>query len=97
MHAVEEVAAPPYLFTAEEVVYEIVDDCGQRAIASHRRHAFDEYVQRYDRISGLLKEPAIREGSVYGSHTVVLEAQALWEAALAALKLDPFYFVDKTA
>ena len=53
------------------------------------------YEQRYDRILDILDETDYQVGNVLEAKCYVLNAQAVWEKALAMLKKNPYYFVDK--
>ena len=95
-HAIEEIVTPPYLFGAP-LDYELVDGDGQRVVKRYLPHNFEGYRQRYERIAALLYEPALRAGRVLAATVQVLDAAALWEAALGALRRDPLAFVEQIA
>lgn len=94
MHAVEERIEPPYLY-GEVVEYQICLADGQPYRMRVRSHNFKGWEQRYDRVSQLLAEPDLRRGKLLAADCHLVEAAALWPAALAALRADPLYFVDR--
>jgi len=94
MHAVEELAEPPYLF-GDTIEYRVVLADGTETRLRCRRHAFRGFVQRYDRIAQVLPVGATRVGSVLEATAHVIECEPMWEVAKAALRKDPLYFVDR--
>jgi len=94
MHAIEEVAQPPYLF-GDPLTYTLVDTEGRSYQKSYTVHNFDVWVQRYDRISLVLDAPAIQQGHVLEAEVHLLEARSLWSAALKALEKDALFFVER--
>ena len=93
MHAVEELVIPPYLF-AGVTEYGLVASDGTRCAMAMRNHGFDGWVQRYDRIAQVLPPAAMRFGTVLDAECHLLECEAMRDAALAALRRDPLYFVE---
>jgi aminoglycoside 3-N-acetyltransferase len=93
MHGVEELAVPPYLF-GETSQYTIRLDAGRELGMTVRNHNFAGWAQRYERITGLLDDSALRQGNVLLAACHLVEAAALWPAALQALQQNPFYFVE---
>ena len=93
MHGVEELVEPPYLF-GETVRYRLVRADGGECEMAFRRHSFRGCVQRYERIAPLLGDEALRTGSVLAAQAQLLEARAMWEAAL---RRDAFFFVDRVS
>jgi aminoglycoside 3-N-acetyltransferase len=96
MHGVEELAEPPYLF-GEPLDYHIRLADGSDRRMSVRTHNFAGWAQRYERIAELLQPPDLRAGHILHADCYLLEAAALWPAALAALRRDPLYFVESIA
>lgn len=96
MHAVEEAAAVPYVFSPGWVAYELIDGQGQRRAFPSRRHNHSErgWRQRYDRLETLLPEHAHCRGSVQQASADLLHVPAMWDCALKQLEHDPYYFVD---
>lgn len=99
MHAIEEYVEPPYLF-GDEKEYLIVDGTGRRYMKRYRCHSFREngakvWRQRYDRIAELPGPPFITIGKVLEATVHVIETQRLKAAALAKLRADPLFFVDR--
>lgn len=93
MHAVEELVEPPYLF-AGSVEYRVKRADGSEVMARLRRHGFEGYAQRYDRLAAVLPPGGMRVGRVLTATVQVIECPAMWEAAEAALRRDPLYFVE---
>lgn len=94
MHGVEEVTHAPYLFGGM-VTYRLICEDGSSLSYTCRRHAFVGWRQRYDRVRHLLASGTeIREGRVLQATIYLLEAQALWQRAAAAMRQEPFYFVE---
>jgi len=98
MHAIEEMVAPPYLFD-EPCDYRLIGEDGQVQTKAYTLHPLHlrGWVQRYDRVEPLMAAPGLRRRPVLAAKAFLLEARALWEAALAALRRDPLYFVDPPA
>jgi aminoglycoside 3-N-acetyltransferase len=94
MHAVEEVVVPPYLF-GPAVNHRLTLEDGREVRRPYRRHSFDGWVQRYDRLGPLLRGGEMRTGRVLEATAHVIETPALWERALDALRRDPFFFVER--
>ncbi len=95
-HAIEEMVVPPYLY-GEAIEYELIDGGGERTVKRYLPHNFDGYAQRYDRLEELLSEPDLQKGKVLSATVYVIEATAMWEVALAALRRDPLAFVERAA
>ncbi|MCX7668552.1 MAG: AAC(3) family N-acetyltransferase [Anaerolineae bacterium] len=93
MHAIEELVEPPYLFGGQ-LTYRLVDWHGHVSEATYRVHGFRGWAQRYDRVALVLAGPALRSGPVLAAQAYLLDAAALWSAALAALRRDPLFFVE---
>lgn len=93
MHGVEERVVPPYLF-GEPLDYQITRADGSQGTMRVRRHNFQGWEQRYDRLENLLAEPNLRRGPLLRASSHLVETSAMWPAALAALRADPLYFVD---
>jgi aminoglycoside 3-N-acetyltransferase len=95
MHGVEELARPPYLF-GEMITYRVILADGDEISLPLRHHGFQGFRQRYERIEPLLvlgKE--LRVGKVLAATAYLLEAQAMWQKALAALEKDKLFFVER--
>jgi aminoglycoside 3-N-acetyltransferase len=95
MHAIEELVEPPYLF-GSPLTYRLILADGSVQNKTYRRHAFVGWTQRYDRVADILNQEGLISGSVLAASAFLIEVPALWDAALAALRQDCFYFVDKT-
>jgi aminoglycoside 3-N-acetyltransferase len=94
MHAIEELVNPPYLF-GEYYTYKTIDEYGSTHMIKCRRHNFNGWKQRYDRIEAILDENQIRIGKVQEAKVHLLDAKTLWDKALPILKKDSLYFVEK--
>jgi len=94
MHGVEELVEPHYLF-GEPLTYRLTLWDGSVIAKTYRRHGFQGWEQRYDRVGEVLREPHLKEGPVLAAQCHLIEAAALWDAAEAALRRDPLYFVDR--
>lgn len=94
MHGIEELVEPPYLFGPPLGYYLVLAD-GRGQHKTYRLHNFLGWVQRYDRVGALLGQDGLKRGAVLAARTCLLEAPALWDAVLAALRQDPLYFVDR--
>ena len=94
MHGVEELAKPPYLFGSAST-YRIVLLNGRETEISCRRHDFEGWAQRYDRVGPLLGDEGLRTGCVLGATVHILECRVMWDRALAALGRDPLFFVER--
>ena len=95
MHGVEELVQPPYLFGPMLDSRLILAD-GREMRYACRRHGFGRYRQRYDRVV-LLLEPGrtYSRGPVLEAETHVLDASAMWCQGVAALRADPYFFVEQ--
>jgi aminoglycoside 3-N-acetyltransferase len=96
MHAIEELVVPPYLY-GPPGEYQLVLQDGTIMRKTYIPHNFHGWVQRYDRVGEILSSPGLRRGRVLQAEAFIIEAAALWEKALEALKRDPCYFVDRVA
>lgn len=92
MHAVEEHALPPYLFDAPRS-YTITDAHGRTFQRLYIPHGFAGVAQRYDRVADLLAPPALRSGRIGAAVAYLMDGPALFAAALAVLRRDPYGFV----
>jgi aminoglycoside 3-N-acetyltransferase len=96
MHAVEEIVVPPYLYDPP-IEYTLILADGSELRKTYTPHNFRGWRQRYDRVARILRPPGMVHATVAGAATVLLEASALWEAALAVLRKEPLFFVERTA
>jgi len=94
MHGVEELVEPTYLFGGT-MTYRVVLADGRETHMTCRCHAFKGWRQRYDRLGALLEGGELRTGRVLNAEVHVVDAQALWQKAEAALRRDPFFFVER--
>ena len=93
MHAIEEHIEPPYLY-GDPLRYQIILPGGFDTYLTIRRHNFKGYSQRYDRLEEVMAGRGIRGGQVLQARCYLLDAQVMWEAALAAYRKDPLFFVE---
>jgi aminoglycoside 3-N-acetyltransferase len=94
MHAIEELVEPPYLF-GPPLSYRLILADGRVQNKTYRQHDFVGWVQHYDRVAALLNKHGLKNGSTLGANVSVIEASALWNAALTALRQDCLYFIEK--
>ena len=94
MHAVEELVVPPYLF-GPEIAFRLRDHMGREREQTYRTHGFADYRQRYDRLADLLDANALHAGPCLQAPIHILDAPPMWEAALTALRNNPFALVER--
>jgi aminoglycoside 3-N-acetyltransferase len=94
LHAVEETAAPPYLYDPP-VAYQLIRADGTEQTKTYAPHNFRGWRQRYDRVEQILKAPGLIRGRAAGADSILIEAAALWNAAQAALNRDPLFFIER--
>jgi aminoglycoside 3-N-acetyltransferase len=96
MHAVEELVEPPP-FLGDPVAYAVTLAGGGRIVMSVRRHSFvnQSLRQRYDRLGPLLDRDGLRTGKVLSADAHLIDARAMWRAALAAMRENPFFFTER--
>lgn len=93
MHSVEEVIVPAYLW-GRMLSYEVTLADGAQRTQLCRSHNFKGVVQRYERVVDLLDPEAYRNGMVMSALVHILDARAMWDAALAAYRKDSLAFVE---
>ena len=94
MHAIEERVVPPYLY-GEVIEHRVTLVNGDQCQMQVRSHNFRGWIQRYDRVDGILASPDLRQGHVLQAHCHLIESTGLWQTALEKLQVDPTYFVDR--
>ncbi len=94
MHAIEEMAPPPYLFTPP-ILYKLTDEKGKTSEKQYTPHNFQGWNQRYDRLANVLAEPSLRVGMVAGAQSYLIDSRVLWQTAVPILRQNPLYFVDR--
>lgn len=94
MHAVEELAEPPYLF-GPPLSYQLILADGSLRRKTYRPHNFAGWQQRYDRVANVLDEKGLRHGTVLAASAFLLEGTHFWDTVLDTLQKNPLYFVDK--
>jgi aminoglycoside 3-N-acetyltransferase len=93
MHAVEELVEPIYLFDPP-IDCSLILASGEDLVRSYRPHNFRGWAQRYERIEGEM-DHGLMWGRVLKAECWIIEARAMWSAALAKLRQDGLYFVEK--
>jgi aminoglycoside 3-N-acetyltransferase len=95
MHAIEELADPPYLY-GPSCVFTITDARGGFRQKEYRTHGFacHGFQQRYDRVTQLDAGSFLTTGKVLQADACVLDAPALRQAVLAKLREDNSFFVE---
>jgi len=94
MHGVEELVEPAYLFGPVMECRIILPD-GTETQVNCQRHDFVGWGQRYDRLGPLIEEDGLKVGKVLEAAVHFVECPIMWERAEAALRCDPFYFVEE--
>jgi len=94
MHAVEELVEPPYLY-GPLFTYRLHFADGSERAQVYRRHGFIGYRQCYDRLAYRMSAPDLQIGCCLDAVTHLIDAEAMWSAALATYCEVPFYFVEK--
>jgi aminoglycoside 3-N-acetyltransferase len=96
MHAIEEYIQPAYLFDSPRT-YLITDSQRRTFEKTYIPHNFweGEAVQRYERVEGILDDNGLNSGMLGNAKTYLIQAEALYQAALECMRSDPFYFIDR--
>ena len=96
MHAVEELIQPPYLL-GDPIEYKIIREDGSESTMNVRCHNFiaTGYAQRYIRLGDLLSPDELHCGKVLQAECHLIKVSAVWEKGLAAMRANPFHFVEK--
>ena len=77
----------PYTIILPDKTYEIDLYRNQIGVLGYR--------QRYDRVEEVLDPKYMPKGDVHGAVSYLIDAPAMWDAALETLKKDELYFVEK--
>lgn len=95
MHAVEELAMPPYLL-GDPIEFKIIHEDGSESTMNVRRHNFvaTGYAQRYIRLGELLTPEELHCGKVLQAECYLMKVSAVWQKGLAAIQANPFHFVE---
>ena len=97
LHGMEEIAGVPYVL-GDYRTFTLVDENGVKKTVKNRAHFFHrpegELIQRYDRAPEVLAEGEYTLGEIHGAKSLLLDAYALREKAVAKMMEDPFYFID---
>lgn len=95
MHGVEELVEPSYLF-GDTLKYRIYNETREKNYIDCRRHSFQNVVQRYDRLEGLLQQDVtLKKGKILEADCYLIDAKAMWRVAVATMQQNPMYFIDK--
>ena len=94
LHAIEELVVPPYLF-GDPLEYTLIAGDGHQTVKTYLPHNFRGWRQRYDRVESILGPSGLVSGPALAGKAWLIEAAALWEAALALLRRDPLVFVER--
>ena len=79
--------AAPYTIVLPDKTYEV--DMYRHNFSTHG------YIQRYDRLENVLDAKYMPRGVVHGANCCLIDAPAMWKAAMDTMKKDELYFVDK--
>ena len=93
MHGVEELSIPDYLFNGS-ATYTITLADGRQTVHELMSHGFAHTEQRYDRMTSILSAQELRSGRICEAESWLIDAQALWQKADAALRENPHAFVE---
>jgi len=93
-HAIEEVIEPPYLFMKAQLCTLRRAD-GKVVRKRYRLLDLAGWRQRYDRVMPLLEGKGLTCGKVLEADSYLIDAPAMWKAALSAMRKDPLFFVEK--
>lgn len=94
MHYVENENHVPYREIKYKVHMQITDASHNTFTKEVHLPDMSNYIQRYDRLQGLLTPPFLNEGKVLQAKTYLLDANEVFRVGSSALKTNPFYFVD---
>jgi len=94
MHGVEEMVVTEYLY-GRNYDYQLVLADGSIVKNNVLSHNFKGVEQRYDKILKVIDKSDYTRGNVLNAECYVLNAEAVWEKALAKLKKTPLFFIDK--
>jgi len=98
MHAIEEVAGAPYLLGPAKS-FRVIQADGRETRMEVRTHAFEAagLAQRYGRLGPLMEVSGggMVVGKILAATAHLLDARAMWKAALAALERDSYFFVER--
>lgn len=94
IHAVEELVEPPYLWGGWLEI-EVSGWSGPALRGRYHMHGFEGTRQCYDRALSLPGAGRVLRGGVGAGVAHLVAADALWEAALQALRRDPHCLVER--
>jgi len=95
MHLIENHNKLPYRKTVCTVDFKLIDYNDNEIIKSYDLPNMQDYDQRYDRVSNILKEPDLYTTKIGEAITYIIDANKLFEEASKVLTINPYYFVDK--
>jgi len=96
MHALEQIAEPPYLYGSSQV-YTITDYDGNTYQKEYRTFGMGKrgYGQKYGNVLELDTASFLRKGKVLEAETYVMDSPSLKRAVLAKMEEEPYFFVVK--
>jgi aminoglycoside 3-N-acetyltransferase len=94
MHAIEELAAPPYLY-GPLLLYHLILTDGRRVVKEYRSQGFYGWKHCYERVEKILDEDKLKHGTVLEADAILIEAASLWDSVLPVLGRYPLFFVEK--
>ncbi len=90
MHAIEELVGAPYLFSGDEIEYQLEDNNAETITYIGKRHAvFD---QHYQKIAKHLGDPDLRWCNIGEASSFLIDCRALWQEASKLMEEDAYYF-----
>lgn len=95
MHGIEEAAGAPYCLNDYDTHYEILLENDVVIRSAHKRHNFNDIIQRYDKITEILNNDEIKYGKVLNANCHLIDSKALWQKGVIAIKKEPYRFVEK--
>ncbi len=95
MHAIEETVEIPYLL-GDEQVYTLTDSLGHSEDRIYRKHGFNGWEQRYDRIESYLQGNDYFVAKIGDAQSYLINTKKLFLATTSALKKDHYSFVART-
>lgn len=98
MHGVEEEFGAPYLLRPTPSKYTVILPDRRYEIDYRRHHILQNgYAQRYDRLANVIDPEYMKKGSIHGAQSYLIDGAQMRKAGLAALKEDPYFFVERMA
>ena len=96
MHGMEEIAEAPYCLCPTRTHYTVIGYNGERIEKDNFAHNFATIARQcYARAESLLQAPDVLYGNVCKAPCALLRTAALQPVAVAKMKEDPYFFVDR--